>query len=198
MIEPQILSVTEGQTEVVCELRFSNRKSVGICVTPKSEVIVTAPAGSEIAQITRIVKNRMQWINKQLKTFEGVRFSDSVTEYESGQTIQFLGRDYMLKVVTVEEFEDELVVMDHSVLKVNIRDRKQKERINLMIEEWLRTETMIYVGDKFETLSQKVLKYGLTKPRYYLRRMDKRWGSCQPNGVIYLNPELIRLPSHCI
>lgn len=28
--------------------------------------------------------------------------------------------------------------------------------------------------------------------------MSKRWGSCTPEGKIYLNTELIKAPSHCI
>lgn len=28
--------------------------------------------------------------------------------------------------------------------------------------------------------------------------MTKKWGSCSPRGVISLNPELIRTPTHCI
>lgn len=191
-------SIIDGQREIKFDLRFSNRKSLGICVTPKAEVQVTAPAGTDIERILQAVRRRMPWIIDQLKSFEEVRFTDSTPNYESGQTIKYLGRDYMLRVQQVADFEEERVVLEHSILRLDIRDHSQHERINLMVEEWYRTEALMYLAEKFEVLYQRVKKYGITKPQFYLRRMEKRWGSCTPNGVIYLNPDLVKLPSHCI
>lgn len=88
-------SIIDGQREIKFDLRFSNRKSLGICVTPKAEVQVTAPAGTDIERILQAVRRRMPWIIDQLKSFEEVRFTDSTPNYESGQTIKYLGRDYM-------------------------------------------------------------------------------------------------------
>jgi predicted metal-dependent hydrolase len=190
--------IVEGAHVVSFELRFSKRKSIGICVTPKSKVQVTAPEGLELERVLLAVRRRMSWIVNQLKEFEKVRFLDKTSNYESGQTIKYLGRDYMLRVYEAEDFQEERVVLEHSILRVDIKDRSQQERINLMIEEWHRNEALAYLGEKFENLFQIVKKYGISKPQFYLRRMDKRWGSCTPTGLVYLNPELIRLPSHCI
>jgi predicted metal-dependent hydrolase len=195
---PEQLSVKDGQHEVSFELRFSNRKSVGICVTPRAKVQVTAPEGTELDRVLQAVQRRIPWIITQLKGFEEVRFLDDVPGYESGQTIKYLGRNYMLRVYQAEEFQEERVVLEHSTLRLDIKDRSQQARINLMIEEWLRNEALAYLGEKFEALYQRIRKYDIQKPQFYLRRMDKRWGSCTPNGVVYLNPDLIRLPSHCI
>lgn len=198
MKQQEVYSIKDGHHEISFELKFSTRKSLGICVTPKSEIQVTAPEGLPVERVLQSVKRRMPWIIKQLKGLEKIRFVDTVPDYESGQTIRLLGRDYMLKVLQVEDFEEETVSLEHSILKLTIHDRTQKDRINLMVEEWYRNEALLYLGNKFEMLSQKVVKYGLPKPQYYLRKMEKRWGSCTPNGVIYLNPEMIKLPSHCI
>lgn len=192
------LNIKNGPSEISFDLKYSKRKSIGICVTPKSEVTVTAPLGFDVERVLRSVKNRMSWIIKQQKEFEEVRFEEKIPNYESGQTIRYLGRDYMLRVVQVEDFEEESVSLEHSILRVGVHDTKQRDRLNLIVEEWFRIEALTYLGDKFEVLASKVTKYGLPKPQYYLRRMKKRWGSCTPNGIIYLNPELIYLPSHCI
>lgn len=191
-------SIIDGQHEIKFHLRFSKRKSLGICVTPKSEIQVTAPEGTELERILHAVRRRMPWIIDQLKTFEEIRFSDKTPDFESGQTILYLGRNYMLRVHQVLDFEEEQVILEHSILRLDIRDHTQRERINLMVEEWYRNEALMYLGEKFEALYQRVKKYGISKPQFYLRRMEKRWGSCTPNGVIFLNPDLIKLPSHCI
>ncbi len=190
--------VAEGAHEISFALRFSDRKSIGICVTPRSEVLVTAPTGIEIERILQTVRRRMPWIINQLKTFEEVRFLDQVPDFESGQTIKYLGRNYMLRVYQAEDFQEERVILEHSVLRVDIRDRSQRARINLMVEEWYRNEALTYLGEKFELLYQRIKKYDIAKPQFYLRRMDRRWGSCTPGGIVYLNPDLIKLPSHCV
>jgi predicted metal-dependent hydrolase len=41
-------------------------------------------------------------------------------------------------------------------------------------------------------------KYGIGEPKLCIGKMKKRWGSCTGRGVIYLNPGLIKAPSHCI
>ena len=41
-------------------------------------------------------------------------------------------------------------------------------------------------------------KYEIIKPELHIRSMEKRWGSCTPNGKIILNPELIKAPKGSI
>ena len=36
------------------------------------------------------------------------------------------------------------------------------------------------------------------RPPLRLVRMKARWGSCTPQGVVLLNPDLVRAPRHCI
>ena len=198
MSTPERYSINEGKREIAFELRFSKRKSVGICVTPEADIQVTAPEGTELARVLQVLKKRMPWIIERLTEFEGARIIDRPQNYESGQSLKYLGRDYMLRVSQIEEFEEERVFLDHSVLKVEVRDRDCSDRINLMVEEWYRRETLVFLAEKFELLYQRVKKYDISKPQFYLRRMSKRWGSCTSKGVIFLNPELIKLPSHCI
>lgn len=192
------LKVTDGRDSVTFSLNFSKRKTLGITVTPTKEVKVVAPEGTEQERVLRAVKRRMSWILEQLDGFAETSFIKQTTTYHSGQTLRFLGRNYMLRVNEVAAFEEEIVSLEHNILRVDIRDRMQADRINLMIDEWYRNEALVYLAERFEALYQRVRKYGIEKPKYYLRRMDKRWGSCTPSKTIFLNPDLIQLPSHCI
>lgn len=192
------LKVTDGRDSVTFSLNFSKRKTLGITVTPTKEVKVVAPEGTEHERVLRAVRRRMPWILEQLDGFAETSFIKQTKNYESGQTLRFLGRNYMLRVDEIAPFEEEIVRLEHNILRVNIRDRKQADRINLMIDEWYRNEALVYLAERFEALYQRVSKYGIEKPKYYLRRMDKRWGSCTPSRTIFLNPDLIQLSSHCI
>lgn len=194
----ETLKLCTEDRELAIILRYGKRRTLGITVTPQSEIKISAPEGLSHERILQAVTRRMPWILKQLKEFENVLFQNLTPSYESGQTLRYLGRDYMLRVNQIPEYEEEQVVLEHRILRVDIRDREQKERINLMVEEWYRNEALVHLGNRFEELYQRIKRHDIPRPQYYLRRMDKRWGSCTPTGIILLNPEMIQLPVHCI
>ena len=179
-------------------LKFSSRKTIGICVHPDKKIEITAPFGTKFACIQRVVKRKSKWISKQLKELEKYQIMEQIKEYTGGQTIKLLGRDYMIKVIQIQDFEEEQIIKEPGLIKVYVHDRTQKERIHLLIENWYRNEAMIYLAQKFEQCYERIRKYNIAKPFYYLRYMERRWGSCTAKGNILLNPNIIQLPSHCI
>ena len=187
-----------GKQSFSAFLRYSNRKTVGIAVCPNKKVEVTAPFGTDFASVHKVVHRKSGWIVKQLNKLERYHIMEHIKEYTGGQTLKILGRDYMIKIVQVPDFEEEQIIKEHRIIKVHIRDRNQKERVSLLIEDWYRNEAMLYIAQKFEQCYAQIKKYGIPRPFYYLRYMKRRWGSCTSQGNILLNPEIFQMPSHCI
>jgi predicted metal-dependent hydrolase len=67
-----------------------------------------------------------------------------------------------------------------------------------LLERWLRERSRQRFERSVTECSERLRRYGVARPELRLRRMKKRWGSCTPRGVIHLNPQLIKAPSHCI
>ena len=179
-------------------VKHSSRKTVGISVHPDKKIEITAPVGTSFALIQRVIERKSKWISSQLNQLEKYQVMEQIREYISGQTLKLLGRDYMIRLIQIEDFEEERIKKEKRLLKVYVHDRNQSERINLLIEDWLRNEAMIYLAQKFEECYDRVKKYNISKPLYYLRYMNRRWGSCTSKGTVLLNPDIIQLPSHCI
>ena len=179
-------------------LKYSSRKTVGISVHPDKKIEITAPFGTPFASIQRVIERKSKWISRQLEQLEKYQTMEKVREYISGQALRLLGRDYMIRIIQVENFEEEEIKKETGLIRVYVHDRNQRERISLLIEDWYRNEAMIYLARKFEECYERVKKYNISKPLYYLRYMNQRWGSCTSKGTILLNPEVIQLPSHCI
>lgn len=198
MMECEAHTFQYGKKKISYSLRYSKRKSVGISVLPSKEIEIIAPEGTTLTQVERVIDRKAKWILKQIDDLDKYQPVKKTKKYASGQTLRLLGRDYMIKVVQVREFEEEEIIKDHRSIKVYIRDRGQAERISLLVEDWYRNEAMVYLAQKFEECYSKIQKYGIPRPHYYLRYMQQRWGSCTPSGTIYLNPDIIQLPSHCI
>ena len=179
-------------------LKYSSRKTVGISVYPDKKIEITAPFGTSFASIQRVVERKSKWIIKQLEELEKYQTMEQRKEYRSGQNLKLLGRDYLIRIIQVPDFEEEQIVKETRLIKVYVHDRDQRERISLLIEDWYRNEAMIYLAQKFEQCYERIRKHNIPKPLYYLRSMSRRWGSCTAKGNILLNPEIIQFPSHCI
>ncbi|MFN7370659.1 MAG: metal-dependent hydrolase, partial [Cyclobacteriaceae bacterium] len=58
-----------GSKEIVFQLTYSKRKSLGITITPELQIMVTAPEGASLERIEAIVRKRAPWIIRQENFF---------------------------------------------------------------------------------------------------------------------------------
>lgn len=194
----QVIPFQYKDNELSIYLKFSNRKTIGICVHPNKKIDIIAPNGTSFDRIQSVIESKSRWISKKLGEFEKYQTLEINKKYKNGQTLKWLGQDYLIKVIQIEDFEEEQIVKEKRMIKVYVHDSSLKERISLLIEEWYKNLALIFLAEKFEDCYQKTKKYGIARPSFYLRYMKRRWGSCTSKGNILLNPEIMSLPSHCI
>ncbi|WP_439489180.1 M48 family metallopeptidase [Algoriphagus sp.] len=181
-----------GSREIEYEINFSDRKTLGITVTPDSEVLVKAPISVNREKIQEVLKKRAAWILKQQSFF--LSFQPRLTErrYISGETHLYLGRQYRLMVVKTNQDSVKLL---HGELRVESTDPGKAKSL---LKEWYLKQAR----KKFQVLAseliQKFKHEGVVPESLVIRDMALRWGSCTPKGKIILNPELIKAPKGCI
>jgi predicted metal-dependent hydrolase len=166
-------------------------KNAYLRVTPAGEVLFSVPEDMDEKDINRILAKRSEWIDKQLNYFKMRPIA--LKEYVSGESVEYLGRNYRLKVI---ETDDESVKLSGGYVQLHIRDKLDFARKQKMIARWYRERAAVYfhkaIG-KYEKIVGKeidVLK---------IRRMKTRWGSCNPKSAsINLNLELIKKSRLCI
>jgi hypothetical protein len=181
-----------GSRKIDYQLKFSDRKSLGITVTPEAQVLVNAPLNATQEKIQEKILKRAPWILKQQSYF--LSFQPRVTEklYISGETHLYLGRQYQLKITDSKE---EKVKLSGGFLIVSTSD---KSKAKALVNQWYLNHARI----QFEKIAKPIVdRFQLqhTAPdSLILRNMPLRWGSCTPKGKILLNPELIKAPKGCI
>lgn len=195
MIRPEEYAVTFGSRTIRFTLKYSRRRTLGISVTPDTAVTVTAPEGKDIDAICQVVKKRAPWILKQQSTFEKARPAVPPRQYVSGETWRYLGRQYRLKV---SEGEPEGVKLKGGYLNVRVRNKEEIERIKALTDQWYRERASDYFTAKLKFCHERLRKYDIPLPAFRIRTMQTRWGSCTKDGMVLLNPELVKLPSHCV
>jgi predicted metal-dependent hydrolase len=185
-------SIDFGSKKINFHLTFSDRKSLGITITPDMDVIVKAPRDASIERVKEKVRKKAPWIIKQQSFFLTFHPRTPEKRYVSGETHLYLGRQYRLKVT---EAKSNSVHFRGSYFEIQAR---QKSNSKPLLLQWYRERAKIKFAEIAEPWIQRFEKYDVKPEAIYLQEMPKRWGSCTPKGKIILNPELIKAPRSCI
>jgi predicted metal-dependent hydrolase len=181
-----------GSKEIVYQYAFSERKTLGITITPEMEVFVKAPLDTQIEKIREKVIKRAPWILKQQNYFLAFFPKTTPRKYVSGETHLYMGRQFRLKVSDGGKNEVKF--------KGRFIDIVSKDRLKAgnLLKKWYRQKAKEKFAEIAEPLIVRFQKYGVEPSGIYILDMPKRWGSCTPKDKIILNPELIKAPKRCI
>lgn len=190
-------SVDYGSKKIKFKLQFSQRKSLAISVMPDTSVIVTAPARfvADIDRIKARVTKRAPWILKQQLRFAKYFPKQPPRRYVSGESYRYLGRQLRIRVV---EGQPANAKLNNGYLEITVDDKRDKSGIEKQIHDWFKERARSFFNKKLLDSADRFARYGIASPTFRLRKMTMRWGSCGRNGIIYLNPELVKAPSSCI
>lgn len=181
-----------GSKKIDFKLEYSDRKSLGITVTPDLFVLVKAPTNASLEKIKEKLLKKAPWILKQQNFFLSFHPKTPDRKYISGETLLYLGRQYRLKV---KIGKIEKVKLKGKLIEVTTPDKSKTKEL---VTAWYLQNAKIKFHLLAKPLINRFKKYKVTPSALVLRNMPTRWGSCTPKGKIILNPELIKAPKGCI
>ena len=184
-----------GKRRFVVSVETSDRKRLSITVHPDLSITAKAPAGYEPEVLLQRLKQRAEWIARQIDYFE--RFQPLPTErkFISGETHYYLGRQYRLRIRPGEIAQVRLIGRFFEMELPNMGNREKTRAIML---DWYTTHARDLLSRRLAQYIPAFERMGVEAPEVRYRRMKKRWGSCSNGGVIMLNTELVKAPIHCI
>ena len=181
-----------GSKQIDFCLEFSNRKSLGITVTPDLNVLVKAPVDTSLEKVKEKLRKKAPWIIRQQSFFLSFHPKTPARKFIGGETHLYLGRQYRLKILPSKT---ESVKLKGQFIEVATID---KARAKQLVNEWYLQNAKIKLQSIAQQLIDKFKKHNVEPSSIILRAMPTRWGSCTPKGKIILNPELIKAPKGCI
>ena len=181
-----------GSKKIDFHLTYSDRRSLGITVTPEMNVLVKAPVDISMEKIKEKLRKKAPWIIKQQSFFLSFHPKTPARKYIGGETHLYLGRQYRLKI-SVSKFES--VKLKGKFIVVSTSN---KSRVKQLLHEWYLQNAKAKFHSIALPLIDKFKKHRVEPSSIVLRDMPTRWGSCTPKGKIILNPELIKAPKGCI
>jgi predicted metal-dependent hydrolase len=196
MKSTDIHRVPYGSQNIAFALEYSPRKTLAIEVHPDSSIIVKAPADATIESIESKVIHRAAWIVRQQRQFAKYAPPLPAPECVSGEGYRYLGRQYRLKLI---ESSSTKIQLWQGRLEVNTPTPFNRKYVERLIANWFRDRAMIIFSERYQYCTRLVAHYAIEHSiGFELRTMSKRWGSCTPNGKIFVNPLLISAPKDCI
>jgi predicted metal-dependent hydrolase len=181
-----------GSKQITFHLVYSDRKTLGITVTPEMEVQVKAPVDASLERIKEVVRKKAPWIIRQQGYFLAFYPKTKPRKYISGETHLYLGRQYRLQI-TLEKGNQ--VKYKGRYLEVTTLD---KSKVKALLLDWYHHHAASKFAEIAAPLIERFKRYYVEPKGIYILDMKKRWGSCTAKGKIILNTELIKAPRGCI
>jgi predicted metal-dependent hydrolase len=184
-------SVQYGTAAIDYTLTYRARKTLAISVHPDLRVEVTAPQGTELAEVEARVLKRAAWILRQQRDYRRYLPHLPPRQYVSGETHRYLGRQYRLKVI---EGEEDGVKLTRGRLLVQVQDRADRERVKALLDAWYRRQARRVFRERLDACYPRAQRLGAPYPAIDVRVLRTRWGSCNAPDRIVLNLKLIQVP----
>ena len=193
----QTMSFRYGEEQITFEhvKRPQATGKVLIKVQPDCRVIASAPEDADSEAILCAVKKRGRWIYEQLRDFRKQLEFTTPRQYISGESHYYLGKQYLLKVIEAPE-QAQGVKLLRGKLEVSIRT-KSADKVKELLTDWYKTRAKETFAKRLDTMLEQALWVDVRPPLRILT-MQTQWGSCSPNGLITLNPLLVKAPRECI
>ena len=182
-------------------------RKVVIKVHPDQRVVATAPVDASDEVIHDAMMKRARWIWQNLQDFAKQQDHVLPKRYVSGETQFYLGRRYVLKVITNAETADvtnSTVKLSRGKLNVGLSEsdseldaEKRAFLVKRLIDEWYKNKFRSISRERLEALIYKA-SWVKNSPSIKLITMKKQWGSCSTRGNLILNPHLVKAPKECI
>lgn len=189
-------TVAYGNAVIPFQLERRPRSTLAIEVHPDGQVQVIAPENADLEQINAKVIKRGAWILKQQQEFRSYPPPLTTREFVSGETYRYLGRQYRLKVI---ETDEERTRLWRAHIEVCTRQPNNREHVARHLRNWFRSNAQRVFQERYEYSRKLAKSHGIEHSGgFRLLRMEKRWGSCTPNGKLQLNPALVAASKDCI
>lgn len=186
--------ISDNNQDIHCTLYRKSCKNLRIAVDANHQVKITAPLRASDSYISEVVKEKTPWIIKTILKLQNRQILPLPCEYILGEKSSYLGKEYILNVVTGKRAHVSLL-NDELFVQTKTSDADSVKRV---VDKWYRGQAEKVFREYLDKGLAIMSDHDLLTPMLKIRNMKNRWGSCTRSGIITLNLRLIYLPEVCI
>lgn len=194
MLEQEI--IVAGRS-LCYRVKFNRRRKTRslIRILPDGAVLVDVPVTVNLRQVRRWVAEQGEWLLRRRDEIEAAAGFVQPLAYRDGEAHLFLGEHYRLSLLTGRPVSQSQGIAARS-LYIHSAET-DTERIKRRLWRWYRDQAQTLFRQRLAELSAGV-PWVDQVPALKLRKMRRRWGSCNARGIVTLNTHLIKAPWECI
>ena len=178
--------------DLTFELRRSERRStIGITISRKGELILSAPPDCPQALIEQVARAKYGWIAAKLARKE-MLFRPPVTKtLVDGEGFYYLGRSYRLRIVQPDGDEPALSLhKDRFLLRSDAVERGEEH-----FTHWYQQQCSQWLQQRVDAFAHRID----ARPKgIKVQTLGYRWGSCTHSDILYFHWRVILLPASII
>ena len=175
------------------EIHKKKVKNVTLKVKRDGTIHLTVPEAATDDYIERVIANKEEWIESQLKHFNENYEKPKEKEMVSGESFRYLGKSYRLKIV---QSNKEYVRLYRGYIEIYVKDKNNTNKKKELLKKWYQEKAKKKFAELVHEYEQ-IVKEEVNNIRVIT--MQTRWGSCNVERKnINLNLELIKKPRYCI
>lgn len=175
------------------EIHKKKVKNVTLKVKRDGTIHLTVPEAATDDYIERVIDNKQDWIESQLKHFNENYEKPKEKEMVSGESFRYLGKSYRLKIV---QSNKEYVRLYRGYIEIHVKNKNNTAKKQELLKKWYQEKAKKKFAELVHEYEQ-IVKEEVNNIRVIT--MQTRWGSCNvESGNINLNLELIKKPRYCI
>jgi predicted metal-dependent hydrolase len=162
----------------------SKRKTIGLQITERGELIIRIPIGTKEKTIIKIVEKHKRWINKKKGEINLRNIKFIPKKFIEGENYLFLGKNYPLRI-SKKQKEDMVFDSGYFFVNKNVSDCKK------IFMNWYKEEGLKIIGERVNYFA---IKGGFNYNNIRITSANKRWGSCSFKGNLNFSWRLIMAP----
>lgn len=160
---------------------------------PVGRVRVAAPERLDDDQVRLAVIQRLPWIKRQREELQATE-RQSLREMVTGESHYVWGNRLRLKVV--ERPGRPHIEIDGNRLLLYARPEDTAEQRRALLDQWYRDQLRQALPELISTWEERL---ELSVPKWSIRRMKTKWGSCnRESRHIWFNTELAKKHPNCL
>jgi predicted metal-dependent hydrolase len=173
------------------------RRRIHLELSEAGGLRVVAPRWMSRGDIHRTLQDNAAWAARFLERARARQAELPRLRYVDGEHHLLLGQRYPIDIRTHTGRRRRVEWVDGSI-RMLVPAPGEPDRIRDQLLGWYRERAAAEFGRRLETIWAAAEWTGGQPPPLRLRRMTASWGTCSAEGVITLNPLLLRAPPGCI
>ncbi|MDF0728330.1 SprT family zinc-dependent metalloprotease [Cytobacillus sp. S13-E01] len=176
------------------EIKYKNRKSIGVYIDVYGNVEVQAPKGTSDESVIQLLEEKWILIQQKSKEMKDRLLGPQEKVYDHGESFLYLGNTYPIKIHQDSTIEQDHVVFDDKQLNIYVK-QFEGERIKQALKRFYYQQCKALVEKSIRSYQSNFK----VKPRS-IRISDSQstWGTCDSNLQLTFNWRLAMAPKNVI